>query len=63
VNETQYENSTYLGDGAYAEMTEIGLQIYTSDGIQVTNRVFLGSSEWKALLAFVASGRYANPKR
>lgn len=43
----------YLGDGAYVQFTEIGLTLYTSDGVQETNRVVLGDSELKAFLDYL----------
>ena len=45
---------THLGDGAYVELTEDRLlRVYTSDGIEDTNEVYLGSYEWANLVRFV----------
>ena len=44
---------TYLGDGAYAVMMELGLEIYTHNGVEKTNRVVLGDSELIALLRYL----------
>lgn len=45
--------ATYLGDGAYAELTPIGLRLYTTDGIRETNSILLGDREYNALIEFV----------
>lgn len=47
---------TYLGDGAYAEYRpSVGdYRIYTSDGDEETNEVFLESSAIIVLVNFVA---------
>lgn len=39
------EKQMYLGDGAYAEITEFNdIKIYTSNGISVTNEIYLEAS-------------------
>ncbi len=35
------DNDTYLGDGAYLHITDHNFCLYTSDGIEVTNQVWL----------------------
>lgn len=48
----------YLGDGAYARMTEYGdLVITTEDGIRVQNRVVLEPTVLLTLEQFIASVR------
>jgi len=40
----------YLGDGVYAKWDEYELELYTSDGIEKTNRAVLGVSEVEQLV-------------
>lgn len=42
----------YLGDGAYAFYKEGDVWVVTSNGIQVTNEVCLGSRETKNLISY-----------
>jgi len=48
---------TYLGDGAYVEYTGYNIIISIENGLETgletTNRVYLGPSEWARLVAFV----------
>ncbi len=47
------EKKAYLGDGAYAEVTDFGdLCVFTSDGVHQTNTVFLGALEITKLFDF-----------
>lgn len=48
------DNTLYLGDGAYVEITEDVVVLYTHDGIRTTNQVILGQSELSALLRFLS---------
>ena len=43
----------YLGDGAYAEYDGFQMRIYTSNGVEETNEVFLGADELEALIEFI----------
>lgn len=47
----------YLGDGVYAEMTDLGLELTTEDGVRITNRIVLEPEVYTALLAFVEAWR------
>jgi len=52
------EKSTYLGDGAYARISEYGeLVIFTSNGYAVTNSVVLGVYELRYLEEFIKAHR------
>ena len=42
----------YLGDGVYVE-TDFGVRLYTSDGYDVQNEIFLEPEIIKALLEFL----------
>jgi hypothetical protein len=44
----------YLGDGAYVRFDGYALELYTSNGLSVTNRIVLEPEVYEALLAFVA---------
>lgn len=46
-------NKTYLGDGVYAEMSEIGIVLTTEDGIAVTNTIVLEPEVYAHLKAWV----------
>lgn len=46
------ENEVYLGDGAYAKWEGNQLLIYTSDGIRITNRVYLEPDGMLTLIHF-----------
>jgi hypothetical protein len=43
----------YLGDGAYAEYDGFQMRIYTSNGVEEKNEVFLGPHELEALINFL----------
>lgn len=43
---------TYLSDGAYAEMRDGRIRLYTNDGLTTTNEVFLDPEVWLALTRF-----------
>lgn len=48
---------TYLGDGAYAELSDVepgGIWLTTSDGAEDTNAIYLEPGVLAALLAYVA---------
>ena len=47
------KDEIYLGDGAYVELIGSSLRIYTSNGIETTNEVWLERREWHALVNFV----------
>ncbi len=47
-------DEVYLGDGAYAKFDGFQVELYTSNGLMKTNRIYL---EGSALEAFV---RFAN---
>ena len=42
----------YLGDGLYAEFDGFQFRLYASDGISVTNEVFLEPEVMRAFIAF-----------
>lgn len=42
----------YLGDGAYVEFNGESFRLYTSNGIEQTNSIFLGKRELKNLQEF-----------
>jgi hypothetical protein len=48
-------NEVYLGDGAYIhiEPNYFGVEIYTSNGQEKTNQVFLGPDETDKLMRFL----------
>lgn len=49
---------SYLGDGVYAESTQFGdVVLTTENGIAVTNRIVLESPVLQALYGFVAQAR------
>ncbi len=54
-------SKTYLGDGAFAEITPMGIVLTTSNGIEDTNRIVLEAEVWGALLGYVARARVAQP--
>lgn len=39
----------YLGDGAYVGKTDEGIALFTTNGVEVTRPVYLGTHEIKAL--------------
>lgn len=45
------ENTTYLGDGAYCKVCEEGefVKVFTSNGIETTNAVYLDMYALRAL--------------
>lgn len=46
----------YLGDGVYASWDyDYSLTLQTSNGVEVTNEIFLDLYVWEALLAYVKS--------
>lgn len=49
----------YLGDGAYCEYTGYGVRIYTSNGIEERDQVFLERNELLNLIEFI---KRVNPK-
>jgi hypothetical protein len=46
-------NDTYLGDGLYATHDNWTVELYASNGIHKTDRVFLDAQTLKAFLAYV----------
>lgn len=46
-------DKVYLGDGVYAKHDETGISIYTSDGVRVTNQIFLEYEVVGNLVAFL----------
>jgi hypothetical protein len=49
----QYQQTDYLGDGAYVGFTGYSYVIFTTNGITVQNEVHLETTELKALRNFV----------
>jgi len=49
------EIETYLGDGAYVALDDSGpgIAIYTNNGVEVTNIVWLGQTEIEVLIKFI----------
>lgn len=47
--------STYLGDGAYVEWTGYSFVVYTSNGIERTNEVYLEADAIAKLIEFAQS--------
>lgn len=45
----------YLGDGAYAEWLGYTFVVYTSNGIERTNEVYLEPEHMEALIAFACA--------
>jgi len=45
----------YLGDGAYAKFDGYGIILTTSDGINITNTIYLEPSTLQALEKFVSN--------
>jgi len=43
----------YLGDGAYVEFTGYNFRLYTSNGIEETNEIFLEVDHFVALKDFI----------
>lgn len=43
---------TYLGDGCYAEFDGFAIDLTTSNGLEVTNRIYLEPEVYLALVAF-----------
>jgi len=56
----KFYKTAYLGDGAYVGQREHDICVFTSDGMSVTNRVYLGESEMEALDFFVQSLKEKN---
>ena len=42
-------NETYLGDGAYAKMENGAIKLYTFDGIDESEPVYLNKDVWRML--------------
>jgi hypothetical protein len=52
--------SCYLGDGAYVRWDQFGvLVLYTSDGVSITNQVYLESEVLHALQEFLRQSKGA----
>lgn len=47
-------DKVYLGDGCYVSFDGYALELTTSNGIKITNRIFLEPEIWDALNRFVA---------
>ena len=43
----------YIGDGAYVYWDGFGFELTTSDGIRVTNRIYLEPQVYEELVRFV----------
>lgn len=46
------ENQEYLGDGVYAEWDGYGVWIYTSNGIENSDRIYIEQETLQSLNAF-----------
>lgn len=46
------QQAVYLGDGAYAEWNGWSFVVYTSNGIERTNEVYLEPSHMRELIRF-----------
>ena len=53
--DNQGRPAVYLGDGAYAAFDGVDFEVYTSDGISVTNRVVLDFAALQHLVNFAAA--------
>lgn len=47
------DKDTYLGDGLYASFDGFQIRLYATDGVSVSNEVFMEPSVYDALLRFV----------
>jgi hypothetical protein len=45
---------TYLGDGAYAEITDGVITLTAENGYRTTNRIVLEPAVWQALICYAA---------
>jgi hypothetical protein len=50
----------YVGDGVYAEVSEIGLTLTTENGIETTNTIVLEPEVWTNLVRWVENLRHRN---
>jgi hypothetical protein len=53
---------TYLGDGLYAEWDSFQFRLFASNGVHVTNEVFLDRDVLRAFLEFVEQVRKGEKK-
>lgn len=51
---TQQESVTYLGDGAYARSSGFDVAVFTSNGVDQSEPVYLDASAIRALVLFAA---------
>ena len=51
--------ATYLGDGLYAEFDGYQFEVYASDGLRKTNRVFMDKSVVTTFFEYVARSMVA----
>jgi hypothetical protein len=51
------DSSTYLGDGAYATYDGYHIVLYTDDGIERTNQVFLEPQAFEAFFRWAETYR------
>ncbi len=54
--EAELRNAIYIGDGVYVTEENYGIWLYTSNGIEITNRIFLEAEVYASLETF-AKGR------
>ena len=54
--------ATYLGDGLYAEFDGYQFEVYASNGLSKTNRVFMEPSVVTSFFEYVARTRGELPK-
>jgi hypothetical protein len=50
--EIDLQKSTYIGDGAYAYFDGYGTWVFSHNGIQILDKVYLEPPVWKALVNF-----------
>jgi len=48
------DTKVYLGDGAYAEYDGYGVVLTTSNGLEITNTIYLEPAPFAALLRILA---------
>jgi hypothetical protein len=58
-----YEDDVYLGDGLYAHFDGYQIELYASDGICKTDRVYLEPAVFKTFLLYVESLKKQWPER
>lgn len=51
------ENRSYLGDAVYVEVENGMLMLTTSDGLHVTNRIYLERATMEALVEYYAEAK------